>query len=290
VRDKGSEPDTGRSDEPSSGDHDAQLAGAVNGGRASALLRETAGPPRRSRRDVLTRAGVAAVAGAGALTLLEAREAQANNGGNFVLGQGNTADATTSLSPTTAGVTESPLFKVDGSNLSGTSTTMIVNGAPGPQGFGLVVNGGAGTPALSVNGASTPTTVGLAIAASASGAGVLGIRSSASGAGAVSIQSSVSGSGAVGISSSNSGAGPGVRGTSGFGTGVAGISSGGAGIVGASTHNRGGLFSGGPAQVQLVPSKTAKTHPTSGKAGDLFVDKSKRLWFCKGGTNWKQLA
>jgi hypothetical protein len=25
-------------------------------------------------------------------------------------------------------------------------------------------------------------------------------------------------------------------------------------------------------------------------AGDLFLDKSKRLWFCKGATTWKQIA
>jgi len=44
---------------------------------------------------------------------------------------------------------------------------------------------------------------------------------------------------------------------------------------------RGGVFKGRAAQVRLAPS-SATTHPSSGQAGDLFVDASKRLWFCKG--------
>ena len=40
---------------------------------------------------------------------------------------------------------------------------------------------------------------------------------------------------------------------------------------------------------KLVPS-AATVHPASGQMGDLFVDKTGRLWFCKGGTLWKQLA
>lgn len=61
-------------------------------------------------------------------------------------------------------------------------------------------------------------------------------------------------------------------------------------ILGVSEQGRGGVFrSGAMAQVRLAPS-TELTHPASGKRGDLFVDKSGRLWFCKGGTTWKQLA
>ena len=61
------------------------------------------------------------------------------------------------------------------------------------------------------------------------------------------------------------------------------------GVLGLSTNGRGGAFSGKAAQVQLLAS-TATTHPTSGLRGDLFVDNSGRLWFCKGGTTWRQLA
>lgn len=64
----------------------------------------------------------------------------------------------------------------------------------------------------------------------------------------------------------------------------------GAAVVGvASTKGRGGRFKGGAAAVTLVPSGVM-THPSSGNAGDLFVDSTKRLWFCKGGTTWKQIA
>jgi hypothetical protein len=63
----------------------------------------------------------------------------------------------------------------------------------------------------------------------------------------------------------------------------------GAGINATSNNGVGGKFGGKTAQIHLTPSSAA-SHPTSGAAGDLFVDASKRLWFCKGGTNWHQLA
>lgn len=53
---------------------------------------------------------------------------------------------------------------------------------------------------------------------------------------------------------------------------------------------RAGVFQGGVAQVRLVPSTLGPTHPTTGARGDLFCDKYGRLWFCKGGTTWTQLA
>lgn len=52
--------------------------------------------------------------------------------------------------------------------------------------------------------------------------------------------------------------------------------------------DRGGVFAGGKSQVRLVPSPAA-THPGNGQAGDLFVDKSHRLWFCLGATSWKRV-
>jgi hypothetical protein len=61
------------------------------------------------------------------------------------------------------------------------------------------------------------------------------------------------------------------------------------GVRGASPTGRGGRFKGRKAQIRLDPSAAA-THPASGAAGDLFVDSSHRLWFCKGGATWKQLA
>ena len=63
----------------------------------------------------------------------------------------------------------------------------------------------------------------------------------------------------------------------------------GSGVFAISAKGAGGKFQGKTAQIQLVPS-TSTTHPASGSAGQLFVDASNRLWFCKGGTNWHQLA
>ncbi len=51
---------------------------------------------------------------------------------------------------------------------------------------------------------------------------------------------------------------------------------------------RGGVFGGPAAQVRLEPAST--THPVSGLMGDLFADTAGRLWFCKGGSGWKQIA
>lgn len=63
----------------------------------------------------------------------------------------------------------------------------------------------------------------------------------------------------------------------------------GAAVEATSTKGVGGKFTGKAAQVRLVPS-AASNHPATGARGDLFVDKSGRLWFCKGGSSWKQLA
>jgi hypothetical protein len=60
----------------------------------------------------------------------------------------------------------------------------------------------------------------------------------------------------------------------------------------ASAKGRGALFTGSVAQIRLTPAARA-THPTSGERGDLFVDKSGRLWFCKAGgshAKWVQIA
>ena len=61
------------------------------------------------------------------------------------------------------------------------------------------------------------------------------------------------------------------------------------GVRGWSPTGRGGRFAGEKAQIRLDPS-AATSHPPSGQGGDLFVDKNKRLWFCKGGKTWVRLA
>jgi hypothetical protein len=94
-----------------------------------------------------------------------------------------------------------------------------------------------------------------------------------------------SGFGVHGDSISNRG----VFGTSISSDGVHGLSISGVGVRGTSSAGRGGQFSGKKAQLRLLPSG-ATTHPTTGALGDLFLDKSGRLWFCKGGTTWVKLA
>lgn len=59
--------------------------------------------------------------------------------------------------------------------------------------------------------------------------------------------------------------------------------------TGAGSLGVGGRFTGKTAQVRLV-APGASSHPASGVKGDLFVDKSGRLWFCEGGSSWTQLA
>jgi hypothetical protein len=144
---------------------------------------------------------------------------------------------------------------------------------------------------------------------SGSGSGVFGLSGSANGVSATSnseIASGVYGEntslgyGVAGRTGSaqraatlgdNTGSGPGVLGVSSSGTGVAGLShgAGAVGVDGRSDLGRGGQFQGKKAQIKLVPS-TASSHPASGAAGDLFLDKSKRLWLCKGRTTWALIA
>ena len=63
----------------------------------------------------------------------------------------------------------------------------------------------------------------------------------------------------------------------------------GAGVEGQSAQGVGGRFSGKTAQLQLVPSAVSGP-PAIGVAGQFFVDRANRLWFCQGGAAWKQLA
>ncbi len=74
------------------------------------------------------------------------------------------------------------------------------------------------------------------------------------------------------------------------GNGTSGVAHGtGSGVYGQSDNGRGGRFAGKKAQLKLDPA-TAATHPASGDAGDIFLDKSKRLWLCKGGTTWVRIV
>ena len=74
-------------------------------------------------------------------------------------------------------------------------------------------------------------------------------------------------------------------------TGVYGRAVGGTnavGVRGESGTGRGGDFIGNVAQLRLKPSDS-QSHPPAGLAGDLFLDRSRRLWLCKGGSTWARL-
>jgi hypothetical protein len=62
----------------------------------------------------------------------------------------------------------------------------------------------------------------------------------------------------------------------------------GAGVEGQSVYGVGGRFAGNTAQVHLVTA--ASSHPETGEAGQLFVDKANRLWYCRGARDWRRLA
>lgn len=273
----------------------------VNGGTSGALRQ--AAQSQTARRNMLRRGGIVAAATVAGLTMLDQRRAEAATNGNFILGQANDANTVTTLSLTAAnnGTTLNPLFHVDGGLLSGTSTTMIVDGPGALQGIALRVNGKQGGTGLIASAANGPSgTVGLALSASGSN-GAHGINAS-SDKGVAVAASSTSGQGVNGHSTSNTGvagssvSGVGVSGVGVAGVGVSGHSSSKAGVAGTSVKaagvtgkgTRGGIFAGPLANVQLTPQTGA--HPTSGAAGDLFVDKSHHLWFCHGGKSWTKLT
>ncbi|MFC0540230.1 hypothetical protein [Kutzneria chonburiensis] len=70
--------------------------------------------------------------------------------------------------------------------------------------------------------------------------------------------------------------------------GLQGVSNTANAVVGTSGSARGGVFTGGAAQVRLVPGKSA-TPPANGQTGDLYADSAGNLWYCKQGS-WLKLA
>jgi len=243
-------------------------------------------PQARSRRSVLAAVvgGFAAALGA---SLGRVQPVAAANGDFVKLGVNNTATTTTEITYTNVQdavrVHNAYGYAVSGlsANGSGVRGTSNASGGVGVQGnnssTGSGVAGGSNN-GTGVNGYSTY------------GTGVLGASTYAT---AVHGQSE-NAYGVYGESPTNyavvgqSGSSGGVVGFSDTGFGVLGSSASAVGVQGQGGSGRGGRFSGQKAQIRLDPS-TAATHPASGLAGDLFVDKSKRLWFCKGGTSWVRL-
>jgi hypothetical protein len=182
-----------------------------------------------------------------------------------------------------------------GAGVAATSITGLATISPALAGNGdsliLGRNDNSATGSTNIDVLASPATVGFSVVIFENGADRTAITGQGAGKGGGVGGWSPSGPGISGASIT----GTGVRGTS-FGTadGVVGEvdlsgASTAAGVRGRNAKGRGGVFSGGKAQVRLEPG-TRTSHPTSGVGGDLYVDQQKRLWFCQGGSNWKQIA
>jgi hypothetical protein len=186
-----------------------------------------------------------------------------------------------------------------GSN-STTNVTTITNTAAGGSAFLAIGTGsGAGVTAFSTsgNGVVASTTSGFGVYGfSSSGTGVW--AASGTGTGVFDVGGSSTLPAVVGHSTNRN---TGVQGYSGnaatlpVGQGKRGVEGyadtddASAGVRGTSPTGRGGIFKGPHSTAEADPC--IRHHaPTSGDRGDLYVDTSGRLWFCKGSTTWVQLA
>jgi hypothetical protein len=171
----------------------------------------------------------------------------------------------------------------------------------GVGGYGVYGSSASGTGVYGTSTAGTGVYGNTDSTASGANA-VKGVVSSASPGGfsaAVRGENNGVGGSGIGVYGSQSGTGWGVYGNSSGGIGVYGDGGGSSSIgvqgIGATGVNAQGVTtglqaSGAAAQVRLVPG-TGSTHPSSGQAGDLYVDKTGRLWYCKKtGRTWRQLA
>lgn len=183
----------------------------------------------------------------------------------------------------------SNLVAGSGCGVLGTAAGSNQIGVKGTNTLGTAVAGSSASTsgsATAVHGILTSTTPGSfssAVRGENSGTGGLGIG----------VWGSQAGSGWGGYFTSASGIGLNASGGSGTGVnanGATGVTALGAttGVVASSTGGRGLVAAGSAAQIQLTPGSAA-THPTSGAAGDIYVDSSARPWFCQGGSQWLPL-
>ncbi len=260
--------------------------------------------PQSSRRQLL-RLGTAAALGAGSLAVAGGRPAGAAIGDPVLLGSisNDAVGTSTVVSSTTSAAT---FGAVNTSPSTAAGTAAISGLATGGHGVLGVAGSGVGVRGETTSGwgiVGVTTDNGTAMQAQA-GAGVIGrcfvatilsasnyhpaILASTSGTGHA-IEASNTASKPT-INADNTGTGHAVYGqaTSGSGAGIYGDHSGdGPGVRGRSVNGRGGKFSGAKAQIQLVKGGA---RPSSGAAGDIFFDSASKLWVCKGGKSWVQIA
>ena len=293
-------------------------------------LPEIKGERKLSRAGLLkfAAAGAVAATAAGATQVLSGTQTASADSG-LVGGQVNYAQHTTILKYDGAFGFGANVLTANDSNYAATSPTYpaalggyagygdtvgyggTANGVYGftdnPDGYGVVGYGTAGT---GVFGRSDTTT---GVSGQGGQTGVFGTGSTAGvwgnssgGAGVVGLISGGQspsyvagvygdggnfGDGIVGIADRSGGTG--VVGI-GNGVGISGRTGAGVGVEGISATGRGGAFSGGAAQIQLLPA-TTKGKPTKGahRMGDLFLDKAATLYICtKAGTpgTWRKVT
>jgi hypothetical protein len=253
--------------------------------------------PNVSRRTLLRRAGAGAVGLGAVATLGPTLAARAADGDPVLAGNDNPSSSATLVtstdprgfvgrtSATAPSNNHNPAgivgisFNAAGSNFAD-APSGVLGITSNAIGFNMGVQGVASSPdGIGVAGrAVNNSSEGMGVYGEAQGPDGVGVRGVAP---SIGVYATAIGPGSTGVS------GDGHRyGVSGFCSDLNGF-----GVDGAAPYGggRGGQFSGMAAQVRLLPS-TASTHPHSGKAGDLFVDASHRLWFCKGRTTWKLLA
>jgi len=305
----------------------ARTAAAPAPAEAGDVKQATPAPARRgrpvsgpmSRRSIGKALGVAAagVVGAAVLTDASAGPAAAATGDTMTAGHSVTAEGGTGVEYDGTG-NPGAIFGADDSGsfggallgaalthpaaILGNATTGVNNGVYGntahadggdgvvgvnnSSGGGTGVHGivGKGVNAVGVLGENSG---GIAVEGKGGTIGVLG-------SGATGVQgfggasgTGVAGSGRTGVHGVGGTTGTGVAGSGSTGVHGAGSGSNSVGVSGSAT--RGGVFAGNAAQVRLAPG-SKPTHPASGLRGDLYADSKGRLWFCKGGTSWHQLA
>ncbi len=178
---------------------------------------------------------------------------------------------------------------------NGTTVGVTANGPTGVAATGTTTGVTASGPtALVASGTAVAVSASALTGIAVTGTGSLG-RAIVAGATSKAATVVVTNSGTGPALRTTTGSGSGLSGTgcvvgdSHAGTGVLGLSDGGDGVRGHSKAGRGGNFAGGAAQLKLTPGPLA-SHPVPGETGDLYCDRTGRLWFCKkGGANasWK---
>lgn len=240
-------------------------------------------------------AGATGVVATGATVGLDASGPTAVDAKGGTVGVAATGPTAVTATGSAVGVTAT------GSTAVGATGTAVGVQASGPVAVaavgtttGLAASGPTG---VSATGTATGlTAVGpRAISATASGSSGVALLANSDGVTAT-IHATNAGSGPALVALSGGGSGTAgtgaVLGDSRAVSGVTGLSTAAAGVAGHSKNSRGGIFSGGAAQLKLVPGSLA-SHPVSGEQGDIYLDSSGNLWFCKHGgvhATWKLIA